>query len=82
MYKHFNDVHTSTGGTCNSSTNGKTANGSSIRFVDEMFLDESTAQQANFKTDFKAKYNVNIDEYVDSGNKQKSLPRIKEESRD
>ncbi|XP_043267980.1 uncharacterized protein [Venturia canescens] len=82
MYKHFNDVHTSTGGSCNSSTNGKTANGSSIRFVDEMFQDDATAQQANFKTDFKAKYNVNIDEYVEPGNEQKSLPRIKEESRD
>ena len=81
LYKHFNEVHANVTGNGNASTNGKTGNGSSIRFADEMFQDDATAQQANFKTDFKAKYNVNMSDYAEADNEQKSLPRIKEESR-
>lgn len=82
LYKHFNEVHTSVTTSGNTNANGKTGSGSSIRFSDEMFQDDATAQQANFKTDFKAKYSVNVDDYDEAANEQKSLLRIKEESRD
>lgn len=66
LYKHFNEVHS------NSSignANEKTGNASSFHFT-EVFQEDATAQQANFKTDFKAKHNVNLNDYAESGDEQ------------
>ncbi|XP_032671511.1 zinc finger protein GLI1-like isoform X1 [Odontomachus brunneus] len=66
LYKHFNEVHS------NSSignANGKTGNASSFHFT-EVFQEDATTQQANFKTDFKAKHNVNLNDYTESGDEQ------------
>lgn len=68
LYKHFNDVH-SNNSINNTNTNGKTANGGSFHFT-EIFQEDATAQQANFKTDFKAKHNINLNNYAENGDEQ------------
>lgn len=63
LYKHFNEIHNNSS---INNTNGKTGNGGSFHFT-EIFQEDATAQQANFKTDFKAKHNINLNDYTESG---------------
>ncbi|XP_015595081.1 uncharacterized protein LOC107267634 [Cephus cinctus] len=81
LYKHFNEIHMN-GSTGNSSTNAKTGNGSSNQFADQMFQDDATAQQGNFKTDFEANNKTNANDYVESDDEDVSLTTVKKESRD
>lgn len=69
LYKHFNEVHSNSSIGTNNATNanGKTGNGGSFHFT-EVFQEDATAQQANFKTDFKAKHNLN--DYAESDDEQ------------
>jgi len=67
LYKHFNEVHSNSSiSNANTNPNGKTGNGSSFHFTTDVFQEDATAQQANFKTDFKAKHNVNMNEYAEN----------------
>lgn len=77
LYKHFNEVHNS-----NFNGNTKTGNGSNLHFTNQMFHDEVTAQQLNFKTDFKANIKINPSDCVESDEDRQSIPNVKEESRD
>ncbi|XP_012279606.1 uncharacterized protein LOC105699310 isoform X2 [Orussus abietinus] len=79
LYKHFNEVHTN-GTAANVSTNAKTGNGSSFRFVDQMFQDDATSQRGNFKTDCKAKCNAY--DYAENEEDETPLQTVKKESRD
>ncbi|XP_014484338.1 PREDICTED: uncharacterized protein LOC106749426 isoform X2 [Dinoponera quadriceps] len=57
LYKHFNEVHFNNIG----NTNGKASNDGGGNFhLTDVFQEDATAQRANFKTDFKAKHNVNL----------------------
>ncbi|XP_066589796.1 probable serine/threonine-protein kinase DDB_G0278845 [Prorops nasuta] len=80
LYKHFNEVH-SNGSINNSNTNIKTGSGNSFHFG-ESFQNDATTQQANLKTDFKAKHNVNLNDYKDNCDEHTLSPVVKEESRD
>lgn len=62
LYKHFNEIHSNSS---ISNTNGKTNNGGSFHCT-EIFQEDATTQQANFKTDFKAKHNINLNDYAES----------------
>ncbi|XP_012269903.2 uncharacterized protein LOC105694106 [Athalia rosae] len=77
LYKHFNEVHNS-----NLNGNAKTGNGSNLHFTNQMFHDEVTAQQLNFKTDFKANIKINSNDCVESDEDQPSIQTVQEESRD
>ncbi|KAK0159370.1 hypothetical protein PV328_010255 [Microctonus aethiopoides] len=86
LYKHFNDVHTN-GTALMTSTNGKTGGDSdNIHFVDERTQNDNntTNAQGNFKTDFKANCNVNMNGYDEDNDDRSLIPliRIKEESHD
>lgn len=68
LYKHFNEVHSNSSiGNNNANSNGKTGNGSSFHFT-EVFQEDAIAQQANFKTEFKAKHNLT--DYAESDDEQ------------
>ncbi|XP_043801115.1 zinc finger protein GLI4-like [Apis laboriosa] len=77
LYKHFTEVHSNGTGN-NISTNTKT--GSSFHYT-EIFKDDTTNLQANFKTDFKAKNNINVNDCTISTDDQRSLS-VKKEARD
>ncbi|XP_068983806.1 putative uncharacterized protein DDB_G0267716 isoform X2 [Bombus flavifrons] len=80
LYKHFTEVHSNGIGN-NASTNTKTGNGSSFHYT-EIFKDDTTNPQANFKTDFKAKNNINVNDCTISTNDQRSSSVVKKETRD
>ncbi|CAL7933448.1 unnamed protein product [Xylocopa violacea] len=80
LYKHFNEVHSNGTGN-NGSTNTKTGNGSSFHYT-EMFKDDTTNPRANFKTDIKAKNNININDCTISTDEQRLSSIVKKESRD
>ncbi|XP_060827713.1 zinc finger protein GLI4-like [Bombus pascuorum] len=80
LYKHFTEVHSNGTGN-NASTNTKTGNGSSFHYT-EIFKDDTTNPQANFKTDFKAKNNINVNDCTISTNDQRSSSVVKKETRD
>ncbi|KOC67247.1 hypothetical protein WH47_00117 [Habropoda laboriosa] len=80
LYKHFNEVHSNNTGN-NASTNTKTGNGSSFHY-NEMFKDDTTNPQANFKTDFKAKSNINVNDCTISTDEQRLSSIVKKEARD
>ena len=80
LYKHFSEVHSNGTGN-NASTNTKTGNGSSFHYT-EMFKDDATSPQANFKTDFKAKHNINVNDCTKSTDEQRLSSAVKKEARD
>lgn len=80
LYKHFTEVHSNGTGN-NVSTNTKTGNGSSFHYT-EIFKDDTTNPQANFKTDFKAKNNINVNDCTISTDDQRSSSVVKKEARD
>lgn len=79
LYKHFTEVHSNGTGNNINSTNTKT--GSSFHYT-EIFKDDTTNLQANFKTDFKAKNNINVNDCTISTDDQRSLSVVKKEARD
>lgn len=80
LYKHFNEAH-SNGSSNNANTNTKTGNGSSFHYT-EMFNDDTTNPQGNFKTDFKAKNNINVNDCTISTDEQRLSSIVKKEARD
>ncbi|XP_029037596.1 asparagine-rich zinc finger protein AZF1-like [Osmia bicornis bicornis] len=80
LYKHFNEVHSNGSGN-NASTNTKTGNGSSFHY-NEIFKDDTTILQGNFKTDFKAKNNINANDCTKNTDEQRLSSAVKKETRD
>lgn len=80
LYKHFNEVHSNGSGN-NASTNTKTGNGSSFHY-NEIFKDDTTTLQGNFKTDFKAKNNINANDCTKNTDEQRLASAVKKETRD
>lgn len=80
LYKHFSEVHSNGSGN-NASTNTKTGNGSSFHYT-EIFKDDATSPQVNFKTDFKAKHNINVNDCTKNTDEQRLSSIVKKETRD
>ncbi|XP_076240053.1 uncharacterized protein LOC143182747 [Calliopsis andreniformis] len=80
LYKHFSEVHSNGSGN-NANTNTKTGNGSSFHYT-EIFKDDATSPQANFKTDFKTKHNINVNDCTKNTDEQRLSSIVKNESRD
>ncbi|XP_046748510.1 zinc finger protein GLI4-like [Diprion similis] len=75
LYKHFNEIHGS-----NFNPNTKTGSGSNFQFTNQMFHDEVTLQQLNFKTDIKANIRINSSDYAESDEDQPPVQTVKKES--
>lgn len=80
LCKHFSEVHSNGSGN-NASTNTKTGNGSSYHYT-EMFKDDTTNPQVNFKTDFKAKHNINVNDCTKNADEQRLSSIVKKETRE
>ncbi|XP_026667149.1 transcription factor IIIA-like [Ceratina calcarata] len=81
LVKHFTECHAN-GNNAGTNAKAKTGNGSSFHYA-EMFKDDATNPQVNFKTDSKAKSNINVNDCTISTDEQQRLSSIvKKEARD